>query len=122
MIGTGKPGIPIVVNNRALSLRLTFASLMAVERATGISVMALTPSNFGFMVIGALFWAGLGNQIPGLTLDQAAEMLQEHVEAGHSFAPIVDAISEALDRSGLLQAARGNAPGPDVTLSENDGK
>lgn len=104
------PGVPVVVSGKEHSLRLTFKGLAAVERATGVSVMMLTPQSFGFNVIGGLFWAGIRDQHPGLTLDQAADMLQNHVDAGGKLAPVVDAISEALERSGLLQATDpGNA-------------
>lgn len=120
MSDAGKPGVPVVVNGRQFTLRHTFKSLMRVERATGVSVMMLTSANFGFTVIAALFWSGLGNQIPGFTLDQAADMLQDHVEGGGSLAPLIDGISTALDQSGLLQATRGNAPGPNVTPSGSD--
>ncbi len=120
MTDAGKPGVPVVVNGHQYTLRQTFSSLMRAERVTGVSMMMLTPQNFGFTVIAAFFWAGLGDQIPGLTLEGAAEMLQKHVDGGGKLSPIIDAINEALDQSGLLQATQGNAPGPDATGSGNN--
>lgn len=122
MTGTDKPGVPVVLNGRHFTLRLTFSSMVAFERQTGMSMMTVTTATFVFTVIAGLFWAALGNQVPGLTLEGAAELLQEHIEAGHSLGPVIDAINEALDSSGLLQSMQGNAPGPGATVSANDGK
>lgn len=119
MTDAGKPGVPVTIAGRQVTLRQTYSTLMKVERATGFSIMALTATSFGFTMIAALFWAGLEGQIPGLTLDGAAQLLQEHVDSGQSLAPIVEAVSSALDRSGLLQATflRGNADRPSATVS-----
>ena len=122
MTGTGKPGVPVTVNGRHFTLKHTFGTMIAFEKATGMSMMGLTQERFGFMVIVGLFWAGLGTQMPGLTIDGAAEMLQADVDAGQSLAPVIDAINEALDNSGLLIAVmRGNAPGPSASDSGSGG-
>lgn len=122
MTETGSPGVPVTVNGRHFTLKHTFSTMVRFEKITGMSMMGLTQERFGFMVVVGLFWSGLGTQMPGLTFEGAAEMLQAHVDAGQSLAPVIDAINEALDNSGLLTAmTQGNVPGPGASDSGNAG-
>ena len=58
---------------------------------------------------------GLLHERPRLTIGQTAELVEAHIQANGDARKLLDAISEALDRTGLVSAqgkADGGSPSP----------
>lgn len=60
-----------------------------------------------FSAMRALFWAGLIESVPRLTLKGAGNILTAYLEEGHSLNEVFELVNQATEQAGFLQAQTG---------------
>ena len=89
------------IGGRALALRYTVNSMCVVEEMAGGSLFDVLGADF--TAARLLFWGALMDRQQEITLREAGEMLDSHLQAGGTLSEIVDACAEAMRRAGFLK-------------------
>ena len=101
---------PIELNGQNFSLRYTVNSLCQLEEMTGMSLERLLKT--GFSSVRGLLWCGLQYQMNHLTLEEAGNLLQQHLEKGGTLEKIAQAVCTALEDAGFFHPGEAGNPPP----------
>lgn len=99
------PRNTIIQLDQERELRYNVAAVSRLERELGESVFSfIQDNNTSFYYVHVALWAGLKHpdELPGLTLDGAAQLLEEGIEE-NGYAETVSTIAQALLTSGIVQ-------------------
>lgn len=103
--------------DRPRHLRFTIGALRKLQRASGMPLgpFAAMLSETSIEAYAQAIACGLEHEVPTITVDQAAEMIQMALDAGRPLKMVAEKITEAFIASGLFED-RKNAPAPTVTV------
>ena len=87
-----------------LALHYTVNSMCAVEDAVGGALDEVFDRQF--TAARLLLWGGMLDRQPGMTLDQAGELVGRHLSGGGTLEEIVEHCAEGLRRAGFFAAAQ----------------
>lgn len=90
----------IEIAGRTLILLYTVNALCAVEERAGGSLDRLMERQFSATRL--LLWGGLMEKQPGITLEQAGELISAHLAGGGTLEEIVNDCADALSRAGFF--------------------
>lgn len=100
----------ICLGGREYALRYTVNAVCCLEEKNEKGLESLLRTQFS--CLRALLWCGLMSGQPGMTMEDAGQLLQAHLDAGGSLSGVAAAIADALEDAGFF-----HQPGP-----EKDGK
>ena len=90
------------IGGRSVILRYTVNSMCAVEDAAGGALDEVFDRQF--TAARLLLWGGMLDRQPGLTLNEAGELVGRHLSGGGTLEEIVEHCAEGLRRAGFFAA------------------
>jgi len=81
-------------------LHYTINALCELEEMTGRGLDQLLKTSFSS--IRGLLWCGIRHQMPELTIVEAGNMLEKHLEKGGTLEQIANAVCAALEDAGFF--------------------
>lgn len=105
----------VTICGRDYPLRYSVNALCCLEEKTGISLDALHGRPLS--CLRGLLWCGLTETDPGLTLDQAGEMIDRHLLSGGDLSALSVQLAAALEDACFFhpRAEAKGTPGPCVS-------
>lgn len=101
----------VTLNGKDYPLRFSVNALCCLEEKTGVSLDRLQGSPM--RCLRGLLWCGLTESRPDMTLEDAGQLLDEHLRSGGSLQGASDALAAALsDACFFPQAARTGKAAP----------
>ena len=88
------------IGGRSVHLRYTVNSMCAVEDAAGGALDEVFERQF--TAARLLLWGGMLESCPGITLNEAGELVGRHLAAGGRLEEIVEHCAEGLRRAGFF--------------------
>lgn len=97
-----------IVLDQPRHLRFTIKALRHLQRLSGLPLgpFAARLGETSIEGYAQALAAGLEHELPGVTVDQAAELLQMALDQGHPLMGIAEKITEAFVASGLFEAPK----------------
>lgn len=88
--------------NTPRHLRLDINAVSLIEERVSAGIGSLfEKGRVGISTIRACLWAGQLHENPSLTIDEAGEQINDHLDAGGTLVQLCDVIREALEAAGL---------------------
>ena len=107
----------VALCGREYPLRFTVNALCSLEERTGISLDALQSRQLS--CLRGLLWCGLTESQPGLSLQQAGEMIDAHLRDGGDMAALADQLAAALEDACFFhRKAEKESAGPSLSVSD----
>lgn len=99
--------------NTPRHLRLDINAVSLIEERVSAGIGSLfEKGRVGISTIRACLWAGQLHENPSLTIDEAGEQINGHLEDGGTLVHLCDVIREALEAAGLGKSdAKDAVPG-----------
>ena len=91
------------IGGRQLRLRYTFNSVCAMEEKAGMPLDRLMTRTYS--PVRLIFWGGLIELQPEITLREAGDMIGAHIKAGGTLDEIATLCAEALELAGFTAAS-----------------
>lgn len=83
-------------------VRFDFNAIADIEEAAGMGIRQLFTKEMSFSILRLMLCHGLRHQTPGMTLQAAGLLIQEHKKAGGKRKEIGEAIGQAVTLSGIF--------------------
>ena len=93
----------VEIGGKSVRLRYTVNSMCAVEDAAGGALDEVFERQF--TAARLLLWGGMLDGCPGMTLNEAGELVGRHLAGGGKLEEIVEYCAEGLRRAGFFAAA-----------------
>lgn len=90
----------VTIAGRELKLKYTVNALCAVEERAGAPLDEMMARQFS--AVRLLLWGGLAACRPETTLQEAGEMMDEHIRAGGTLEEIAQMCMEAMEDAGFI--------------------
>lgn len=95
--------VEIIINEKPLRLRFDFNALADLEDLMGFGISELfSEKRIGVSVVRALIWAALKWDDKTITPQKVGIMIQDYLKGGGDLADLMDKVTSALTKSGLI--------------------
>lgn len=98
----------VKINGKPYKLEYDFNSVCEIEEVTGKSISELAGNKigFGYKVIRAFFWGGLIKNNPGLEIEDAGNMIQEHIKGKpQNLEKLIEQVIKCMTQDGILDTS-----------------
>ncbi len=103
--------------DRPRRLRFDFNSLADAEHVTGAGIGAMLSGELGLRGYRALLWAGLKGEDRRLTVNAVGDLIQGRIDNGGTLEEIIEALTHALEASGVFGLGNSEGAAGDSTMS-----